>query len=341
MSTTKSIAQTLRDQQYALPVDELFYGSRIPLGTGGLENNNRCSGNSDLIWNHKCVVLCSRALKDLCLTPSIAFECRNSPIRDKPPDLDSSACAVQTKSGSHDLSPICTSLTGLFFTANGRLDTVRQQTKRTVLDLLNSSFQERRDSDVISEEEFMEKSRELTVSRLETFKLEMNKGTWDRLHSTIKTLLDKEEDPEGEVSLEDQMKRLCDDFHEVESVEDYTKLMSPFPAVVEKLSRRECLAVVSQLLLDFLDTRSNCVFDENLTAELLKIWSGDVTDLPCDLDVPLLAAESTPLDKECAPSLTAESSEISQTCQGSEKVGLCDDLMRKINKTLETCKLER
>ena len=340
-SAMKSIAQSLRDQQYSLPVDELFYDSRVPMGTGGMHEKNTCSQNSDLIWNHKCVVVCSRALKELCLTPSIAFECRSSPLRDKPPDIESSVCAVQSKSSSHDLSLICTSMTGLFFNPTGCLDAVRRQTKRTVLDLLNSSFREGGDSDVISEEEFMEKNRELTVTRLETFKLEMNKGTWDRLDSTIKTLLDKEDDPEGDASLADQMKRLCDDFNAVEKVEDYTKILSPFPAVMEKLSRRECLAAVSQLLLDFLDTRSNCVFDESLTAELLKIWSGENTDIARDLDILRLAADCAQLDNECASLLTAESSETSQMCQGSEEVDQCDDLMGKINKTLETFKLER
>jgi hypothetical protein len=70
----KSIAQSLRDQQYSLPVKELCnlqssYGkSSVGAGYQGLSN-----GTVDLLWNHKCVLICANVLKESCSLSRIVF----------------------------------------------------------------------------------------------------------------------------------------------------------------------------------------------------------------------------------------------------------------------------
>jgi hypothetical protein len=181
----KSIAQSLRDQQYSLPVKELCnlqssYGkSSVGAGYQGLSN-----GTVDLLWNHKCVLICANVLKESCSLSRIVFENIDDSERNLGPESVSGTHAniLRSQQSVQNLISIAKSMTGLSVNSNGELEAIPHNVKQLAKNILNSANDDKDDNS--SDDGFpADKKLKNSVTRLKTFKSEINKGIWDRLHS--------------------------------------------------------------------------------------------------------------------------------------------------------------
>lgn len=353
----KSIAQSLRDQQYSLPVDELHFvnsgNSPGPSYQGSSE-----TGTADLMWNHKSVILCANALKESCSPekgsnegPS-AFNLDETVI-----SREGSARAVQC---TVNLASICTAMTGLFIANDGILDTLQSHTHRTILELLDSGAKDDQDSDGVSEDDFLIKKNEICNLRLELFKSEMNRGIWTRLHSTSKNIfsMSSHADIESELTLTAQVKKINDEYKSLETVEEFhldciTPLHTEYDEV---LGLKDSISVFAQLLLDFIDSRSDSIFDDNLTKKLFVSWGGEEQTELSDPDISLRTDEGQKVEgngNECDENKNESENEINLTDSSTNGNSLKSEMERKpgmdyadkmfltINSLFESDKLER
>jgi hypothetical protein len=345
----KSIAQSLRDQQYSLPVDELHFvnsgNSPGPSYQGTSE-----TGTADLMWNHKSVILCANALKESC-----------SPVKgtnEGPSAFDLDETAASSESNTRavqcavNLASICTAMTGLFITSEGALDTLRSHTQRTVLELLDSSAKDGQDSDEVSEDDFLIKKNEICNLRLELFKSEMNRGIWKRLHATSKNLFSMscQAENDSELTLTDQVKKINDEYKSLENVEEFQlDCITPIHTEYDEvLGLKDSISVFSQLLLDFIDSRTDSIFDDNLTKKLFTSWGGEEPKENSDPNLSLRTDENDKPEgdeNECDENNITDSSTTANSLMSEveKKLDLeyADKMLQTINSLFETEKLER
>lgn len=348
----KSIAQSLRDQQYSLPVDELHFVN-TGISPGPNYQGSSETGTADLMWNHKSVILCANGLKEACsLSKGAGTEegpssfALDEAVANRESSVRALQCAV-------NLASICTAMTGLFITADGALDTIQSHTQRTILELLDSSLKDDLDSDVVSEDDFLLKKNEICSLRLELFKTEMNRGLWNRLHSTSKNLFSMSFQTDRELTLTDQVKKINDEYKSLENVEEFqldsiTPLQTEFEEV---LGLKDTISIFSQLLLDFIDSRSDSIFDDNLTKKLFLTWGGEESSELSDQDVSLRADISLRAESDENSMLDGDENNLtdSSTTANSVKsdferkpdMEYPDKVLSAINTLFEKDKLER
>lgn len=337
----KSIAQSLRDQQYSLPVKELCnlqssYGkSSVGAGYQGLSN-----GAVDLLWNHKCVLICANVLKESCSLSRIVFENTDDSQR----TLDSESVSgthakiLRSQQSVENLISIAKSMTGLSVNSNCELEVIPHDVKQLAQNLLNSGNDDKDDNS--SDDGFpADKKLEISTTRLKTFKSDINKGIWDRLHSASEILFFVSLDPEGTKSPKDsEKKRLIEENTVINALEGDLLSNLAFKAENEVLNRKESIAVLCDLFLDFIDSRLDTIFDDNLTKTLLVAWDCEIRKHKydyCDEDDNSLDEvddESNPLSS-FKPPTTAELKK--------RKNFFSDKMIHVINDILKNEKLER
>jgi hypothetical protein len=347
----KSIAQSLRDQQYSLPVDELHFvnsgNSPGPSYQGTSE-----TGTADLMWNHKSVILCANALKESCSPVKGTNEGPSAfDLDETAASSEGNARAVQVQCAVN-LASICTAMTGLFITSEGALDTLRGHTQRTVLELLDSSAKDGQDSDEVSEDDFLIKKNEICNLRLELFKSEMNRGIWRRLHATSKNLFSMscQVENDSELTLTDQVKKINDEYKSLENVEEFQlDCITPIHTEYDEvLGLKDSISVFSQLLLDFIDSRTDSIFDDNLTKKLFTSWGGEEPKENSDPNLSLRTDENDKPEgdeNECDENNITDSSTTANSLRSEvEKksdLEYADKMFQTINSLFETEKLER
>lgn len=337
----KSIAQSLRDQQYSLPVKELCnlqssYGkSSVGAGYQGLSN-----GTVDLLWNHKCVLICANVLKESCSLSRIVFENIDDSERNLGPESVSGTHAniLRSQQSVENLISIAKSMTGLSVDSNGELEVIPHDVKQLAKNILNSANDDKDDNS--SDDGFpADKKLKNSVTRLKTFKSEINKGIWDRLHSASEILFFVSLDPEGTKSPKDSEKKKISEDNTVINALDGDLLSNlAFKVENEVLNRKESIAVLCDLFLDFIDSRLDTIFDESLTKKLLVAWDCEIRKHKydyCDEDDNSLNKddnESNPLSS-FKPTTSAELKK--------RKNFFSDKMIHVINDILKNEKLER
>jgi hypothetical protein len=346
----KSIAQSLRDQQYSIPVDELHFvnsgNSPGPSYQGTSE-----TGTADLMWNHKSVILCANALKESC---SVTKGTNEDPSAfDLDETVTSSEGNVRAVQSAVNLASVCTAMTGLFITSTGALDNLQSHTQRTILELLDSSAKDGQDTDEASEDDFLIKKNEISNLRLEVFKSEMNRGIWTRLHATSKNLFSmlSQADNDSELTLIDQVKKINEEYKSMECVKEFqldciTPLHTEYDEV---LGLKDSISVFSQLLLDFIDSRSDSILDDHLTKKLFLSWGGEESTDPSDTEVTLptdkstrkVEGDETEDDENNMTDSSTTANSLKSEMEKKSDLEYADKMFQTINSLFESDKLER
>ena len=276
--SAKSISQSLRDQQYSLPVHELNYfqlQSNFDKSDIGAGYQGLLHGTLDLHWNHKCVLICANVLKESCSLTRNSFEIIDNIRQNLGPGSLSAAhiSVLRRKQSVENLILIAKAMTGLSVNAEGDLEIIPNDVKQMVQNLLNSVND---DHDDKSDNGFpTDKKHKNSATRLKNFKSEINKGIWDRLHSASVVLFLISYDPDGTKSSKTSGKKRIHENTRIDTLNsDLSNHLSYIPEN-ETLNRKESIAVICDLFLDFIDSRSDTIFDENLCKKLLLAWNDE------------------------------------------------------------------
>ena len=342
----KSISQSLRDQQYSLPVHELNYFqlqsnfSKSDIGAGyqGLLN-----GTLDLHWNHKCVLICANVLKESCSLTRISFEIIDN-IRQNPGPGSLSAAHINVlrrKQSVENLLLIAKAMTGLSVNAKGELEIIPNDMKQMAQNLLNSVNDDHDDN---SDNGYpTDKKHENSMTRLKNFKSEINKGTWDRLHSASEILFLISYGSEGTKSSKTSEKKKIDEITRIDTLNSDLSNHLSYISENEILNRKESIAVICDLFLDFIDSRSDTIFDENLCKRLLIAWKDEYQKQNGDF---FNKNENlSPMDvDESKNTISSSRSKAITNCEElkkKKKNTFSDKMLSNINEILKNEKLER
>jgi hypothetical protein len=228
-------------------------------------------------------------------------------------------------------------MTGLSVNSNGELEVIPHDVKQLAKNILNSANDDEDDS---SDDGFpADKKLKNSVTRLKIFKSEINKGIWDRLHSASEILFFVSLDPEGTKSPKDSEKKKIIEENTVINALDGDLLSNlAFKVEMEVLTRKESIAVLCDLFLDFIDSRLDTIFDESLTKKLLVAWDCEIRKHKydyCDEDDNLLNKDDDGINplSSFKPTTTAELKK--------RKIFFSDKMIHVINDILKNEKLER
>ena len=244
-------------------------------------------------------------------------------------------------------------MTGLFITSTGALDNLQSHTQRTILELLDSSAKDGQDTDEASEDGFLIKKNEISNLRLEVFKSEMNRGIWTRLHATSKNLFSmlSHADNDSELTLIDQVKKINEEYKSMECVKEFqldciTPLHTEYDEV---LGLKDSISVFSQLLLDFIDSRSDSILDDHLTKKLFLSWGGEESADPSDTEVTLptdkstrkVEGDETEDDENNMTDSSTTANSLKSEMEKKSDLEYADKMFQTINSLFESDKLER
>ena len=350
--SAKSISQSLRDQQYSLPVHELnhfqfqsnFSKTNIGAGYQGL-----LLGTLDLHWNHKCVLICANVLKESCSLTRISFEIIDYIRQNLGPGSLSAALisVIRRQQSIQNLILIGKSMTGLSVSTKGELEIIPNDVTQLAQNLLNSINDDHDDN---SDNGYpTDKNHENSMTRLKIFKSEINKGIWDRLHSASEILFLISYDPEGTKSLRTSGKKRIDENTRIDTLNGELSSQLSYIPENEILNRKESIAVICDLFLDFIDSRSDTIFEENLCKKLLIAWNDENKKQKNDFfnknDENLLAMNINESSyTESSSSSLSRSKAITNCEELKEKKNsniFSDKMLFSINEILKNEKLER
>lgn len=347
----KSISQSLRDQQYSLPVHELnhyqfqsnFSKTNIGAGYQGLLH-----GTLDLHWNHKCVLICANVLKESCSLTRISFEIIDNVRQNLGPGSMSAAqiSALRRQQSVENLILIGKSMTGLSVNTKGELEIIPNEVTQLAQNLLNSINDDHDDN---SDNGYpTDKKNENSMTRLKNFKSEINKGIWDRLHSASEILFLISYDPKGSKSLKTSGKKKIDENKRIDILNGDSSSQLSYISENEILNRKESIAVICDLFLDFIDSRSDTIFDENLCKKLLIAWNDENEKQKSDCfnknDENLLATNINESNNTVSSSSSSSRSKAITNCEDLAKKKnnvFSDKMLSSINEILKNERLER